>query len=70
MSEKEKIRCGVAGVGYLGQHHARIYNELESCNLVGIFEPNQDAAKKVMRKAVTKVTCIYLNNYVHMLSQR
>ena len=48
MSEKEKIRCGVAGVGYLGQHHARIYNELESCNLVGIFEPNQDAAKKVM----------------------
>ena len=48
MSEKEKIRCGVAGVGYLGQHHARIYNELECCNLVGIFEPNQDAAKKVM----------------------
>ena len=31
--EGEKIRCGVAGVGYLGQHHARIYNLLIPANL-------------------------------------
>lgn len=47
MSEKEKIKCGVAGVGYLGQHHVRIYNELANCELVGVFEPNDAAADKV-----------------------
>ncbi|MEW6410713.1 MAG: Gfo/Idh/MocA family oxidoreductase [Nitrospirota bacterium] len=29
-SPKVKIRVGVIGVGYLGQHHARIYSELSS----------------------------------------
>lgn len=47
MSEKENIKCGVAGVGYLGQHHARIYSELEDCELVGVFEPNDETANKV-----------------------
>ncbi len=47
MSQKTKIRCGVAGVGYLGQHHARIYHALENAELVGIFEPDDDAARKV-----------------------
>ena len=44
---KHKILCGVAGVGYLGQHHARIYNELEICELVGFYEPNDEAASKI-----------------------
>mgnify|MGYP000422938057 CR=1 FL=1 len=47
LNPKEKIACGVAGVGYLGQHHARIYNELESSNLVGFYEPSDDAAQKI-----------------------
>ena len=42
-----KIRCGVAGVGYLGQHHARIYNSLSSCKLVGVFDPNANARSQV-----------------------
>ena len=33
------LKCGVAGVGYLGKHHARLYNALEGAQLVGIFEP-------------------------------
>ena len=41
MSEDSKIRCGVVGTGYLGQHHARIYNELNACELVGIVEPDE-----------------------------
>lgn len=44
---KEKIACGVAGVGYLGQHHARIYHELCSSDLVGFYEPSADAAQKI-----------------------
>jgi len=38
------IKCGVAGVGYLGKHHARIYKSLEGCDLVGVYEPNDEAA--------------------------
>ena len=42
-----KIKCGVVGLGYLGQHHARIYNELDGCELVGIFELNATRAKEI-----------------------
>ena len=41
------INCGVAGVGYLGKHHARIYKALEGCDLVGIYEPNDEAATSI-----------------------
>ncbi len=46
-NSNELIKCGVVGVGYLGQHHARIYDQLESCSLVGFFEPNDEAARKI-----------------------
>ena len=43
------LRVGVIGVGYLGQHHARIYSTLPSATLVGITDTNvahgQDVAK-------------------------
>ena len=42
MNEQSKIRCGVVGTGYLGQHHARIYAALDGCELVGIVE-SEDA---------------------------
>lgn len=41
------LKCGVAGVGYLGKHHARLYHSLEGATLVGIFEPSDDAANAV-----------------------
>ena len=41
------LKCGVAGVGYLGKHHARLYNALDGAELVGVFEPNDDAANAV-----------------------
>ena len=44
---KEKIACGVAGVGYLGQHHARIYHELDVSEFIGFYEPNEQAAQKI-----------------------
>jgi len=47
MNSEKRIRCGVAGVGYLGQHHARIYNELKYCELTGIFEIDRDRGKKI-----------------------
>ena len=46
-SGKEKIACGVAGVGYLGQHHVRIYSELDTSEFIGFYEPDDQAASKI-----------------------
>ena len=39
------VNIGVIGVGHLGQHHARILNEIEGANLVGISDVNEEAGK-------------------------
>ena len=44
------LRTGVVGVGHMGVNHARVYRELESCNLSAVFDRNQDAAQRVARK--------------------
>lgn len=45
-----KIKCGVAGVGSLGQHHARIYATLPGAELTGIFEANDARATELCAK--------------------
>ncbi len=50
-----KLQCGVVGVGYLGQHHARIYSELEHTELVGIYDANADRAKEIADKYGCKI---------------
>ncbi|MFM8905976.1 MAG: Gfo/Idh/MocA family protein [Verrucomicrobiota bacterium] len=42
-----RIRCGVAGTGSLGQHHARIYASLPGAELAGIFEPADARAAEI-----------------------
>lgn len=49
MSEDSKIRCGVVGTGYLGQHHARIYAALETTELVGIVEADDARANEICK---------------------
>ena len=44
------IRAGVVGLGSIGINHARIYSELENCELVAIY----DADKRNAEKAVAK----------------
>lgn len=44
---KQKLRVGVAGTGYLGQHHVRIYSSLEGCELAGVYEVNEARAAEV-----------------------
>src|SRR5258707_7463220 len=36
--EIKGIRVAVAGCGELGRHHARVYREMESAELVGVFD--------------------------------
>jgi predicted dehydrogenase len=43
------MRCGVAGVGYLGQHHARLYHDLPDCELVGIYELDDARAAEICK---------------------
>ncbi len=50
MVDDNRIPCGVVGVGYLGQHHARIYNELENCDLVGVYDKDLDRGKEIAEK--------------------
>lgn len=42
-----RLRCGVAGAGSLGQHHARIYATLPEAELVGIYETNDARAAEI-----------------------
>lgn len=44
------LKCGVAGVGYLGQHHARIYAEIAEGELCGVYDPDTSRAKSIAAK--------------------
>lgn len=46
-ASSSRIRCGVAGVGSLGQHHARIYASLPGAELAGIFETSDARAEEI-----------------------
>lgn len=50
MSDKKPIRCGVVGTGYLGQHHARIYDAMDGCELVGIVEKDDARAAEICER--------------------
>ena len=45
-----KIRCGVVGVGSLGQHHARIYASLPGAELVGLYDTSVARASEISEK--------------------
>ena len=44
------LRVGVIGVGYLGQHHARIYSEMENAELVAVVDTDEKRARTFAEK--------------------
>lgn len=46
----KKVKVGVVGVGYLGQHHARIYSELPEIELIGVVDTDIHKAQSVSKK--------------------
>ncbi len=44
------IRAAVVGVGAIGQHHARVYNELEGVELVAVADPDEARRQKAARR--------------------
>lgn len=47
MANEAPLRCGVAGVGYLGQHHARIYAALPQTELSAIYDVDPKRAREI-----------------------
>ena len=48
------VKVGVVGVGAIGRNHARIYSELESADLVAIYDENQDHARALAEEFGTE----------------
>jgi predicted dehydrogenase len=49
----DKVKVAVLGTGSLGQHHARIYSELQAAGqveLTGIYDVNAETARKIAEK--------------------
>jgi predicted dehydrogenase len=44
------VRVGVIGVGYLGQHHARIYSEIEEAELIAVVDIDKSKADSLAEK--------------------
>ncbi|MHC1737057.1 MAG: Gfo/Idh/MocA family protein [Ignavibacteriaceae bacterium] len=51
----EKVKIGVAGVGHLGKFHTKLLNELEGCELIGVYDVDFEKAKTVAEEFKTKV---------------
>lgn len=49
MINEGQIRTGVIGVGYLGQHHARIYSNMPGVKLVGVVDINKERADEIAK---------------------
>ncbi|WP_058992971.1 Gfo/Idh/MocA family protein [Haloarcula sp. CBA1127] len=43
----ETLDVGVIGVGAMGRHHARVYNELSGATLIGVADANADRARQI-----------------------
>lgn len=48
------VKVGVVGVGAIGRNHARIYSELESADLVAIYDANEEHARALAEEFGTE----------------
>ncbi len=54
MSNPQKLKVGVTGVGSLGQWHARVYSELPHAELVGVHDVNEERAREIAKRYHTR----------------
>ena len=55
MDSMPKLKVGVIGTGALGRHHARLYAQSENAEMIGIYDVQSEAAKKVGEEFDLKV---------------
>jgi UDP-N-acetylglucosamine 3-dehydrogenase len=61
--KSERLRVAVIGVGNMGRHHVRNYDELDRVDLVAIADLNKDLGRLMAQKH----HCEYYKDYRHML---
>ncbi len=57
------MKVCVIGTGKMGKNHARVYNEIDGVDLVGVSDINEKAGKDVAKKN----KCEYFKNYEDLL---
>jgi predicted dehydrogenase len=50
MSEKKTLRCAVVGVGRMGQHHARIYSQMDGVEFVGVVDQSEERRNDIVEE--------------------
>lgn len=58
------LRVGVIGAGSIGQHHARIYSELEGVSLAGIVDVDSVQAREI----ASKYNCKAFKDYTEIIN--
>lgn len=58
-----KINVAVAGVGVMGQNHARVYSEFKEANLVAVADVNQETGESV----ANRFGCKFYNSFESLL---
>lgn len=53
-SENRRVRVAVAGCGEFGRNHARVYREMESADLIGVFDKDPARAAAFAQEFQTK----------------
>jgi len=46
----KRLRVGVIGVGNMGQHHARVYNEMPEVELIGLADTDESTLNEVSQR--------------------
>jgi len=53
-ANNNRIRVAVVGAGEFGRNHARVYRELPSAELIGIYDKNPERAKQIAAEFQTR----------------
>ncbi len=53
-SQRRKLRCAAIGVGRMGRHHARVYAQLDRCELVGVYDADEARCKQIAEQHGTR----------------
>lgn len=47
MAQVKKLKVGVVGVGFIGELHARVFDEIPTADLLAVADPDEERAKKI-----------------------
>jgi predicted dehydrogenase len=59
------VKVGVIGTGYLGQHHARIYSEIEDAELIALVDIDEEKARGI----AVKYNCRAYSDYKDIINE-